>query len=81
MGSISGFKEYVDKNHPACPLCGGATNRAKLPSHQQMAEGQYEEGAASVLDLELKRHELAKARECVNCGAVTKDGEILRGSN
>jgi len=30
MGSISGFKEYVDKDHPACPLCGGATNKAKL---------------------------------------------------
>ena len=30
MGSISGFKEYVDKDHPACPLCGGATNRVEL---------------------------------------------------
>ena len=31
MGSISGFKEYVDKDHPACPLCGGATNKAEYP--------------------------------------------------
>ena len=29
MGSISGFKEYVDKDHPPCPLCGGATKRTK----------------------------------------------------
>lgn len=29
MGSISGFKEYVDKKHPACPLCGGATEKKR----------------------------------------------------
>ena len=70
MGSISGFKEYVDKDHPACPLCGGATNRAELRKGKDGKElGK------------LVRH--AVVQECVNCGAQhdPEQGAILRGSN
>ena len=88
MGSISGFKEYVDKDHPACPLCGGATNKAKLTLSGNLLKlaktlpspNAYQ--GEDVLDLELKRHERTLAvQECVNCGAQNKDGKIVRDSN
>ena len=68
MGSISGFKEYVDKDHPACPLCGGATNKASNPFKGEKLN-------------RLWHLEHGGTRECVNCGAQNKDGKILRDSN
>ena len=67
MGSISGFKEYVDKDHPPCPLCGGATQKIELMKEDY-----------PVPPISWKRSIL---QECVNCGAQNKDGKILRDSN
>ena len=66
MGSISGFKEYVDKNHPACPLCGGATEKKHMVGY--FGTDPY--------------HTQYSIQECVNCGAQhDEDGKILRDSN
>ena len=64
----------MDKDHPACPLCGGATNKVKLSPNAYQGE--------DVLDLELKRHELSagrgKVHVCKNCGAkVDEDGKLF----
>tara|TARA_Y100001949_G_scaffold172386_1_gene176303 strand:- start:890 stop:1153 length:264 start_codon:yes stop_codon:yes gene_type:complete len=87
MGSISGFKEYVDKNHPACPLCGGATEKKRFtddekdpntPSANWGGTADYPNlstsGSSNIVG--------GSIRECVNCGAQhDKDGKILKESN
>ena len=65
MGSISGFKEYVNKDHPACPLCGGATDKIRFPDDTVSTK------KGEVIP------EFGSTRECINCGARNTDGKIL----
>ena len=79
MGSISGFKEYVDKDHPACPLCGGATTTKTIQMlNADKTKGRYKSGKPAPIGGLLHSYSL---QECVNCGAQNKDGEILRDQN
>ena len=65
MGSISGFKEYVNKDHPACPLCGGATDKIRFQDDTMTTK------KGEVIP------EFGSTRECINCGARhDKDGKI-----
>ena len=85
MGSISGFKEYVDKNHPACPLCGGATEKKRIMDDEKdpNTPSANWSGTADYPNMEKRNIVGGSIQECVNCGAQHEKGtgQILREAN
>ena len=90
MGSISGFKEYVGKEHPACPLCGGATEKKRIMDDEKdpnlgdlTRTPTAGETYGRFPNIEKRSIVGGSIQECVNCGAQHEkgSGKILRGSN